>query len=91
MANQRQRILIYHQACIGDLLMALPAMQAIRQFYPEAQIDLLAVSAVPGSIQKTLIEPLNLFEKNDIPGNVWKFLSTFAAKNKNHKGHALCK
>lgn len=63
MANQRQRILIYHQACIGDLLMALPAMQAIRQFYPEAQIDLLAVSAVPGSIQKTLIEPLNLFEK----------------------------
>lgn len=63
MANQRQRILIYHQACIGDLLMALPAMQAIRQFYPEAQIDLLAISAVPGSIQKTLIEPLNLFEK----------------------------
>lgn len=55
MANQRQRILIYHQACIGDLLMALPAMQAIRQFYPEAQIDLLAVSAVVSVILRTFV------------------------------------
>lgn len=56
------RILIYHQAVIGDMIMAIPAMQAIRANFPNATIDLLAISGVKGSIQRTLIEPLNIFD-----------------------------
>lgn len=58
----KPRILVYHQACIGDMLMAIPAFQAIRSAFPQAVIDLFCVSGVPGSIQLQLIEPLHLFD-----------------------------
>ena len=61
-SGDKPKILVYHQACIGDMLMAIPAFQAIRAAFPQAVIDLFCVSGVPGSIQIQLIEPLHLFD-----------------------------
>ncbi len=61
MRNLYNKILVYHQAAIGDMVMAISAMQAIRANFPNSQIDLLAISSVKGSIQRSLIEPLNIF------------------------------
>lgn len=42
------RILVVKLAGIGDLLLATPALQALRETYPEAKIDLLVTPASAG-------------------------------------------
>src|SRR5260221_12395574 len=41
-------ILVVKLAGIGDLLLATPALRALRETYPQARIDLLVTPASPG-------------------------------------------
>jgi len=45
---QDARILVVKMAGIGDLLLATPALRALRETYPQAQIDLLVTPASAG-------------------------------------------
>ncbi|MFL5628637.1 MAG: glycosyltransferase family 9 protein, partial [Ktedonobacteraceae bacterium] len=42
------RILVIKMAGIGDLLLATPALRALRETYPQARIDLLVTPASAG-------------------------------------------
>src|SRR5258708_38713279 len=42
------RILVVKLATIGDLLLATPALRALRESYPQAQIDLLVTPSSAG-------------------------------------------
>src|SRR5437773_10334839 len=42
------RILVVKLATIGDLLLATPALRALRETYPQARIDLLVTPASAG-------------------------------------------
>ncbi len=45
---ENARILVIKMAGIGDLLLATPALRALRESYPQAQIDLLVTPASAG-------------------------------------------
>jgi lipopolysaccharide heptosyltransferase II len=45
---ENARILVIKMAGIGDLLLATPALRALRETYPQAQIDLLVTPASAG-------------------------------------------
>jgi lipopolysaccharide heptosyltransferase II len=45
---ENTRILVIKMAGIGDLLLATPALRALRESYPQAQIDLLVTPASAG-------------------------------------------
>lgn len=62
------RILVVKMAGIGDLLLATPALRALRESYPQAQIDLLVTPASAGIldnwdvINRTLVLDKYLFD-----------------------------
>src|SRR5207248_8767611 len=45
---ENARILVIEMAGIGDLLLATPALRALRETYPQARIDLLVTPASAG-------------------------------------------
>ena len=47
-------ILVVKLATIGDLLLATPALRALRETYPQAQIDLLVTPASAGLLNTCL-------------------------------------
>lgn len=50
--NQLQRILILQSAFLGDVILTLPLLQTVKNCFPEAQVDFLAIPAA-GNILET--------------------------------------
>ncbi|MDQ3071658.1 MAG: glycosyltransferase family 9 protein [Bacteroidota bacterium] len=58
---EAQRILVLKQGMFGDTISALPALLAIREKYPKAQIDLLTHIRLPGRVGVEDLVPEDLF------------------------------
>ena len=68
-------ILVIKMAGIGDLLLATPALRALRETYPQAQIDLLVTPASGGLLNGwEMIDTIMVLDKYmfDYPGQILK-------------------
>jgi ADP-heptose:LPS heptosyltransferase len=60
----RPRILVIKLATLGDLLLATPALRALRLRYPDARIDLLTTpAAAPLLVNSSLVDHLYILDK----------------------------
>jgi len=69
------RILVIKMAGIGDLLLATPALRALRETYPQARIDLLVTPASGGLLNGwEMIDNVMILDKYmfDYPGQILK-------------------
>lgn len=57
------RILVVKWADIGDVLTATPAMRALRETYPEAQIDLLTTPGAAPAVPRHLVDGIRAAER----------------------------
>src|SRR5215469_4289516 len=63
-----RRILVIRLDLIGDLVLSLTAVRALKRTYPQAEIDLLAI---PSSARVALNDP-NLSEVITYDPNIWR-------------------
>ncbi len=60
-----KKILVINLGGIGDMLLSLPAMKALRAGFPESQISILVVPRVLGSLKELLpVDNVYVFYKN---------------------------
>lgn len=63
-----KRILVQEHQCIGDVLMLEPALSAIKEAFPDAELDLLCVSSVKKLAQKAKLADRILEYPKELPG-----------------------
>ncbi|MGZ3644775.1 MAG: glycosyltransferase family 9 protein [Ktedonobacteraceae bacterium] len=81
------RILVVKLATIGDLLLATPALRALRETYPHARLDLLVTPASAGLLDDwDVIDRVIVLDKYlfDYPQQLLKTLAT--CFDSNHSG-----
>lgn len=63
-----RNILIFRYGQLGDTLAALPALWALREFYPHARLTLLGEQPGPGHV-----DPANILPRSGLIDDYWKF------------------
>ncbi len=83
MADSEQRIFVSHVAGIGQTVLALPALRALRHYFPTAHITVAASNSAFEIIQlsRTADEVLPVFRRGEIirPRNSYRSLKSFKA------------
>lgn len=87
MHTRFQRLLVIKIADLGDAILTLPALQALRHSYPEARIDVLT-SPTGGEVLKlcAFVDKVITFEKRDTPSarGILRLLSLCSRLRRSH-------
>ena len=78
------KLLVRATNWVGDAIMALPALQAVRRRFPEAQISILALPYVADIYRgQSVADELIVYDRNGqhAGGKCFKFFSDFLGRD----------